>query len=33
MNYTEKAELSVKTDSKGKSEQTGNRPNNSAKST
>ena len=31
MNYTEKAEISVKTDSRGKSKQTGNRTNNLAK--
>lgn len=33
MNYTEKAELSVKIDSRGKSKQTGNRPSNLSKST
>lgn len=33
MNYTEKAELSVKIDSRGKSKQTRNRPRNLTKST
>ena len=32
MNYIEKAEISVKTDPRGKSKQTGNRTNNLAKS-